>query len=44
MILNEATKMQRFLNGLNKDIVLYILRVAHPTYQLAKYATLEVKK
>lgn len=44
MILNEATKKQKFLDGLNEDIALYILSASHFTYQSARDAALDVER
>lgn len=44
MILDKSTKRQRFLDKLNEDIALCIMRAAHPTYQLTRDGALNVEK
>lgn len=44
MISDKVTKMQRFIDGLNEDIALYISGATHLTYQSARDEALEVKR
>lgn len=44
MILDKATKTQRFLDSLNEEIALYILGTTYSTYQSTRDAALEVER